>query len=112
MGDQTIEQRLTRIEEQIANLAERLTVLDDQKCRGFEMHEVSLLKLDLRLREVELRMKEFREVERIAQEAYFKTNPEALSGLREAIDAVETARGQQFFSTLPTIKDRDAGSKS
>jgi hypothetical protein len=112
MDNQALEQRLARIEEHLAKLDERLTKLDRRTVRAWEMLDIGILKIDLRLEEVEVRLKEFPEVERIAQEAYLKTHPDAQAGLQEVSDAVETVRGQIFFSNLPTVKDYRHQSKS
>jgi hypothetical protein len=112
MDHQALEQRLARIEGFLARLDARLTKLDRRTVRAWEIQDIGILKIDLRLEEVEARLEEFPEVERIAQQAYLKTHPGAQAGLHEVTDAVETARGQIFFSNLPSVKEYRRQSKS
>jgi hypothetical protein len=115
MVDNNIEERLARSEAQVVDLNKKLEELSYRNLRALEDHLVMIFKVELRLEEVEAKLSDFREVERIAQEAYFKTHPEALTIIREVDDAVDTARRQHYFSTLPTIKDqkdRDSGAES
>ena len=112
MDHQALEQRLARIEEYLAKLDERLTKLDRRTVRAWEMQDIGILKIDLRLEEVEARLKEFAEVERIAQEAYLKTHPDAQARLHEVTDAVERARSQIFISNLPSVEEYRRVSKS
>ncbi len=112
MDDRALDQRLARIEEYLAKLDERLTKLDRRTVRAWEMQDIGILKIDLRLEDVEARLKEFPEIERIAQEAYLKTHPDAQAGLHEVIDAVETARSQIFISKIPSVEEYRRLSKS
>ena len=93
MDSRDVAQRLSRLEELIDRLSERLARLDNHTVRVTENLCVENLKVDQRVSALEARINnDFRDVERIAQEAYLRTTPQAQAGLYEVIDAVSNAR--------------------
>ena len=131
MDNQNLEERLTRLEGRLAKIADRLSYLDDpaleqrltrieemltkldyRVLRSYEILDVRALKVELRIDDIDARIKDFIEVERLAYEAYLKSHPDAQSGVEEMNEAVETARRRIFFSKLPTVEDHDRRSKS
>jgi len=112
MDNQKFEERLSKLEDEVAKLVSRLSFLDRRTIRATEMTDLDILKVELRVKELEARVGDLGDLERIAQEAYLKTTPEAQAALYEVIDAVDVARSRLYFSNLPAVKDHERRSKS
>jgi hypothetical protein len=105
MDEKALEERLTRIEKMLAKL-------DHTGLRSFEILSVRDLKLELRVDRIEARISEFAQTEQLAEEAYLKTHPEAHAGVEAMKDAIDEARNDIFFSSLPTVQDHRRESKT
>lgn len=105
MDNQALEQRLTELENRHAYLERRFI-------EALRSDGLRIVELETKVQSLEGRLKDLDQVEKVAFAAYEKTHPDAQAKLQQMNETVETARGQIYFSNLPTVKDHERRSKS
>lgn len=101
MDDKALEERLERIDKILAKL-------DHQLLRSCENLDVANLKLQLRVDRIEAQIGTFAEVERLAQEAYLKTHPEAHAGVEAMKTSVYMACYEARLDARINKRDSDS----
>jgi chromosome segregation ATPase len=101
MDIESLEARLAKLEKEHATLHARFVAA----LRTEGAHARELTALEIKVQSLEARLKDLDQVEAAAYAAYGKTHEATKTGFDAMNEAIETARDDIHFSSLPTVQD-------
>jgi TolA-binding protein len=112
-----MEQRILTMDKQafelrIADLESRQEYMERKFIEDQRITRMRIVDLEVKVQNLEARIKDLDHVEQVAFAAYEKTHDQAHTALKEMNDAVEQAVYRSAFSFLPTVKEYQRRSKS
>jgi hypothetical protein len=99
MDNKELEQRLTRLEQQLASLEARY--LAHMRL----VHGTRMAELEAKVNDLEGRVADMDKIEQLAQDAYLQTHPDALKAMLAADGVICLGLGDPQFQNIPSVKD-------